>query len=262
MNTRKYRRKRTPLLVKLKIVLIAIAVLAVAILGARIAFYYHQHPSYDLSAVPEFSDEPSVRIDNGKPAFTDKQIDKVRKAVGIGKSSTSSGAGQTNYKRYEKFASLDGLGRCGQAVACVGRETMPGGERGPIGMVRPSGWKIRKYDFIDNGGYLYNRCHLIGWQLTGVNADERNLITGTRYMNTEGMLPYENEIASYVRRTGNHVLYRVAPVFKGNELVARGVHMEALSLEDRGRGVSFNVYCYNAQPGVVIDYRSGGSEAK
>ena len=247
------RRKRATLRTKVRRFLILIAVIAVAILGAKAGIYHLQHPSYDLDKIPEYSGEPSVWVDGGKPDFTDKQIEKARNAV---RKNSKGGP------LYQKFASLDGLGRCGTAIACVGPETMPEGERGPIGMVRPSGWKTIKYDFIDNGGFLYNRCHLIGWQLTGVNADERNLITGTRYLNTEGMLPYENEVASFVRRTGVHVLYRVTPVFKGNELVARGVHMEAQSIEDKGRGVSFNVYCYNVQPGVEINYLNGQSEAE
>lgn len=136
---------------------------------------------------------------------------------------------------------------------------MPEGERGPIGMIRPSGWQIAKYKGIDNGGYLYNRCHLIGWQLTGQNAEVKNLITGTRYLNTEGMLPYENEVASYIRRTKNHVMYRVTPYFIKRELVARGVQIEALSVEDHGKGISFNVYCFNVQPGIRINYKNGES---
>ena len=142
-------------------------------------------------------------------------------------------------------------------MAVVGKETMPKGERGSIGMVKPSGWHIDKYDFIDNGGFLYNRCHLIGWQLTGLNEEERNLITGTRYMNTEGMLPFENQAASYVRLTKRHVLYRVTPVFGKKELVARGVQIEAYSLENDGKGLHYNVYCYNVQPGVKINYKTG-----
>ena len=133
---------------------------------------------------------------------------------------------------------------------------MPTEPRGSIGQVKPSGWKTAKYDFVD-GKYLYNRCHLIGFQLTGENANEKNLITGTRYMNVDGMLPFENEVADYVASTGNHVLYRVTPAFVGTELVARGVEMEACSVEDDGRGVCFHVYCYNVQPGVEIDYATG-----
>lgn len=159
-----------------------------------------------------------------------------------------------------RYSELDSLGRCGRAQVCVGRENMPSLERGPIGQVRPSGWHTVRYDFIEDR-YLYNRCHLIGYQLSGENANERNLITGTRYLNVEGMLPFENRIAHYVRVTGNHVLYRVTPIFRGKELVARGVQMEAMSVEDRGRGLKFNVFVPNIQPGVNIDYATGESRA-
>ena len=159
---------------------------------------------------------------------------------------------------YESYSELDDLGRCQEAKACVGLETMPDEERGNISEVKPTGWQSVEYDQVD-GGHLYNRCHLIGFQLTGENANERNLITGTRYMNTEGMLPFENEVADYVKETGNHVLYQVTPVFEGDNLVASGVWMEAESVEDGGRGVSFNVYVFNIQPGIEIDYSQGNS---
>lgn len=159
---------------------------------------------------------------------------------------------------FETYAPLDALGRCGTAYANLCPALMPTQPRGEIGQVKPAGWHTVKYDWVD-GKYLYNRCHLIGYQLSGENANERNLITGTRYMNVEGMLPYENEVADYVQETGNHVLYRVTPVFEGDELVARGVHVEAESVEDDGAGVSFNVFCYNVQPGVEIDYETGES---
>ncbi len=161
---------------------------------------------------------------------------------------------------YEYYSPLDSLGRCGPAVACIGRDLMPTKDRESIGQVKPSGWKTAKYDFVD-GKYLYNRCHLIGFQLTGENANERNLITGTRYFNVEGMLPFENMVADYVKETENHVLYRVTPVFEGNELVARGVVMEAKSVEDGGEGICFHVLVYNFQPGVTIDYATGESDA-
>ena len=161
---------------------------------------------------------------------------------------------------YEKYGKLDKLGRCTTCIARIGRDLMPTEERGSIGMIKPTGWHTIRYDFVD-GKYLYNRCHLIGYQLPGENANERNLITGTRYLNIDGMLSFENETADYIQRTGNHVLYRVTPVFKGNELVARGVHMEAESVEDKGQGVRFNVYCFNAEPGVKIDYKTGDSVA-
>lgn len=161
---------------------------------------------------------------------------------------------------FENYSDLDALGRCGVAFACVGKETMPTEERGPIGSIKPSGWHSVKYDFVD-GKYLYNRCHLIGYQLTAENANEKNLITGTRYLNTKGMFPFENMVADYVKETGNHVLYRVTPVFEGNNLVASGVYMEAYSVEDNGDGICFYVYVFNRQPGVKIDYLTGDSVA-
>ena len=160
---------------------------------------------------------------------------------------------------FETYAELDALGRCGTAYANICPELMPMEERSSIGQVKPSGWQTVRYDGVVDGNYLYNRCHLIGYQLAGENANEQNLITGTRYMNVEGMLPFENLVADYVEETGNHVLYRVTPDFEGMELVARGVQMEALSVEDNGEGVCFNVYVYNVQPGVVIDYATGES---
>lgn len=160
---------------------------------------------------------------------------------------------------YELYSELDWLGRCGTAMACVGTDIMPTEERGAIGNVKPSGWHTVKYDIVD-GKYLYNRCHLIGYQLTGENANEKNLITGTRFLNIEGMLPFENMIADYVKETGNHVIYRVTPIFDGDNLVARGVQMEAMSVEDDGEGVCFNVYAYNAQPGVSVNYVNGESK--
>ena len=200
-----------------------------------------------IDEVPEWSGSPYVVINNNVPDFSTSEIKKARtRAVRKG-------------RRYESFSELDGLGRCGPAEAVVSRSTMPDGERGSIGMIKPSGWRLDKYDFIDNGGYLYNRCHLIGWQLTGQNDEERNLITGTRYLNVEGMLPFENQVAEYVRQTGGHVLLRAAPVFRTKELVARGVQLVAYSLEDGGAGLSFNVYCYNVQPGVRISYKTGKS---
>lgn len=162
---------------------------------------------------------------------------------------------------FENYSDLDSLGRCGVAYANICKELMPTEERGEIGMVKPSGWHTVKYSDRIDGNYLYNRCHLIGYQLAGENANEKNLITGTRYLNVTGMLPFENEVADYVESTGNHVLYRVTPVFDGDNLVASGVQMEAESVEDKGAGVLFNVYVYNVQPGVIIDYATGDSEA-
>ena len=190
-----------------------------------------------LSDVPEFSDEPYVIINNNMPQFTD--ADLVTES-------------------YEYYSPLDNLGRCGYAMACVGTDIMPTEDREEIGMVKPTGWHTVKYDIVD-GKYLYNRCHLIGFQLTGENANRQNLITGTRYLNVEGMLPFENVIAEYVRETGNHVLYRVTPIFIGNNLLASGVQMEAISVEDGGDTICFNVYAYNSHPNIIIDYASGKS---
>lgn len=190
-----------------------------------------------IADIPEYSGSPYVEVSGNVPSFTDADL--------------SSPA--------ETYTPLDPLGRCGSAMAIVSRETMPTEERGSIGMVKPSGWHTVRFDDLISDRYLYNRCHLIGYQLTAENANERNLITGTRYLNVEGMLPFENEVAEYVEATGNRVLYRVTPVFVGDELVARGVQMEAKSVEDGGAGVSFNVFCYNVQPGIQIDYQTGES---
>jgi len=194
-----------------------------------------------LSVVPAFTDQPYVVINDNVPFFTEEE--------------------KTTMEAIELFSELDGLGRCGTALANVCKELMPTADREDIGQVKPSGWKTAKYDHVD-GKYLYNRCHLIGFQLTGENANEKNLITGTRYMNVDGMLPFENMIDDYVDETENHVLYRVTPIYEGDELVARGVLMEAYSIEDQGEGICFNVYAYNNQPGVVIDYATGDSRAE
>lgn len=167
---------------------------------------------------------------------------------------------KTYSESFEEYGKLDSLGRCTYAVSCIGKDLMPIEKRGSIGTVKPSGWHISKYDFVD-GKYLYNRCHLIGYQLTAENANERNLITGTRYLNVEGMLPFENDVADYIEITNNHVYYKVTPIFEGNNLVANGVQMQAYSVEDNGQGISFNVYCYNVQPGVAIDYATGDNQA-
>lgn len=161
---------------------------------------------------------------------------------------------------YEKYSELDSLGRCGVVLASCGKDTMPGAneERGSISSIKPSGWVQAKYDGI-SGGYLWNRCHLIGWQLSAENANRKNLITGTRYMNIEGMLTFENMVADYIKETNHHVAYRVTPIYEGNNLVCSGVQIEAYSVEDRGEGICFNVYCYNVQPGITIDYATGNS---
>lgn len=191
-----------------------------------------------LASVPPYGGDPSVEVNGGSPFFDD--ADRAFEG--------------------QEFSALDGLGRCGCAFALVGPETLPTEPRGSIGMVKPSGWQISRYEWVD-GEYLFNRCHLIGYQLTGENDNELNLITGTRSMNVLGMLPYEERVAAYVERTGNHILYRVTPVFAGDDLVASGVLMEAESKEDDGAGVRFCVWCYNAEPGVAIDYATGANRA-
>ena len=196
-----------------------------------------QNTTVTLDSIPEYSGSPYVAINDNQPSFT--KDDYTTKA-------------------FETYAELDKLGRCGVTYACVGVEIMPTEDRGNIGQVKPTGWVTAKYDFVD-GKYLYNRCHLIGFQLTGENANTSNLITGTRYLNVQGMLPFENMVADYVKETENHVLYRVTPIFDGDNLVASGVQMEAWSVEDDGEGICFNVYCYNVQPGVKIDYATGES---
>ncbi len=193
-------------------------------------------PAYaDVAEVPDYEGEPYVVLNDNEPDFAEAEL---------------------TTEAYEDYSSLDALGRCGEAEACIGEELMPTGERESISSVKPTGWVNEKYDSVD-GGYLYNRCHLIGYQLSGENANEENLITGTRYMNVEGMLPFEDMVADYVHETDNHVMYRVTPVFEGDDLVASGVQMEAESVEDDGEGVSFNVYVYNVQPDITIDYATG-----
>lgn len=190
-----------------------------------------------ISEIPEYSGEPFIEINGNEPDFPEEE----RKD-----------------QSFETYSELDWLGRCGMAYANVGKDLMPTEKRGSIGQVKPSGWQTVKYDHVD-GKYLYNRCHLIGYQLSGENANEKNLITGTRYMNVEGMLPFENMVADYVKETENHVLYRVTPIFEGDDLLAEGVQMEALSVEDDGEGIAYNVYVYNVQPGVEINYATGES---
>ena len=198
-----------------------------------------QDVSYiDISEIPAYSGTPYVEIDGNIPAFTEDEL---------------------STKSYESYSELDELGRCGAAMANIGKDLMPTEERGSIGMIKPSGWHTVRYDDLIDGKYLYNRCHLIGFQLTGENANEKNLITGTRYMNMEGMLPFEDMVADHIQETNNHVLYRVTPIFEGKNLVASGVQMEAQSVEDHGKGIEFNVFVYNIQPGITIDYATGNS---
>ena len=227
--------------------LTSILLLIALILGALTSCFDQDHTStygkFSLDDLPAYEGKPFVVINDNIPEFTDEE-----------KSVT---------KSYEFYSELDELGRCGYTMACIGIDIMPTEPRGEISSVYPSGWKNSagksnntSYDFVD-GGYIYNRCHLIGFQLAGENANEKNLITGTRYLNIEGMLDFENMIADYVKETKNHVIYRVTPIFVGYELVARGIHLEAYSVEDNGDGVCFNVYSFNVQPGVYINYATG-----
>lgn len=192
-----------------------------------------------IDSIPAFSGEPYIEINNNKP--------ELKKSDGEKDS-------------FETYSPLDSLGRCGTAYANIGEDLMPTEERGSISHVKPTGWNSVKYNNVE-GRYLYNRCHLIGFQLTGENANPENLITGTRYLNIDGMLSFENEVAEYIKETKNHVLYRVTPIFEGDNLLASGVQMEALSVEDDGEGICFNIYAYNCQPGIEIDYATGESQS-
>lgn len=203
---------------------------------------YLSEEKIDLSKITAYSGLPYAVVNDNKPFFKESEITSVA---------------------YEKYSSLDELGRCGATIACCGIEIMPSEneERESISHIKPTGWVQAQYDCI-SGKYLYNRCHLIGWQLSAENANPNNLITGTKYINVQGMLPFENMVADYINETNNHVMYRVTPIFDGNNLLASGVQMEAYSVEDAGEGICFNVYCYNVQPDVIIDYSTGKSEAK
>lgn len=192
--------------------------------------------SFSLSDVPAYSGKAYISVNGNVPYFT---------------------AAELTTTSFETYSDLDTLGRCGVTYACIGQDLMPTKERGSIGMVKPTGWHTVRYDDLVDGKYLYNRCHLIGYQLTGENANTQNLITGTRYLNIEGMLPFENMVADYIQETNNHVLYRVTPIFEGNNLLANGVLMEGYSVEDKGAGVSYCVFAYNVQPGIEIDYATG-----
>lgn len=200
--------------------------------------------SFELNNIPSYSDSPYIIINNNIPDFSENDY---------------------STEAFEKYSKLDKLGRCGIAYANICKETMPkaGEERGKIGSIKPSGWQTKRYNGKIEGNYLYNRCHLIGWQLAGENANVQNLITGTRYMNVEGMLPFEEQVDDYFEKNenkNNYVLYRVTPIFEGDNLVASGVQMEAFSVEDKGKEICFNVYVYNVQPGIIIDYKTGESK--
>ena len=226
-----------------------ILTIIIALLVLIYNFYYedinnfifsHAYGSYNISEIPAYNGKSFVYINNNEPEFTEYDY---------------------TLTAFEKYSSQDMLGRSLTAFANVSVELMPTEPRGSIGMVKPSGWHTVKYDIVD-GKYLYNRCHLIGYQLTGENANEKNLITCTRQMNTVGMLEWENKVADYVKKTNNHVLYRVTPIYDGTNLLATGVQMEAYSVEDDGKGIRFNVFVYNVQDGIEIDYKDGTSRLK
>lgn len=224
---------------KKKFTAILAAVMMIALVFTGCAYEGVQEAAYrSMDEVPDYSGEAYAVLNGGIPEFTEEEL---------------------TCEAFENYSELDSLGRCGAAYALICEEIMPTEKRGSIGQIKPAGWHTVRYDDLIADKYLYNRCHLIGYQLAGENANEKNLITGTRYMNVEGMLPFEDEVADYVHDTGNHVLYRVTPVYEGDELVARGVHMEAYSVEDSGAGVCFNVFVYNIQPGITIDYATGDS---
>ena len=212
--------------------------LVALVLVLSLSFFFGGSETTLLDSIPEWDGVTAyVEINDNIPFFTDEEI---------------------VMESYESYGELDGLGRCTVAIACVGTDIMPSDDRGSISSVDPTGWQSVQYDFV-SGKYLYNRCHLIGFQLTGENANKQNLITGTRFLNINGMLPFEDMIADYVKETGNHVMFRVTPIFESDNLVASGVLMEAISVEDDGEGICFCVYAYNNQPGVVIDYATGDS---
>lgn len=195
--------------------------------------------SYDIEKIPAYNGNPYIYINENKSEFSDEL---------------------KNEESFEKYSDLDSLGRCQTAIANISKDLMPTEKRGKIGQIKPSGWHTIRYDDLVEGKYLYNRCHLIGYQLTGENANPKNLITCTRYMNTVGMLEFENKVANYIKNTNNHVLYRVTPIFEKDNLVANGVQMEAYSVEDEGKSIDFNVFVYNIQKGITIDYKTGESQ--
>jgi len=226
---------------KKSLLLVWVLLLSLILSGCGIADFLNpkqtESPLVQLDSLPPYSSSPYVALNGNVPFFTEEEI---------------------RSQSFESYSELDALGRCGVTLACIGIDLMPTEDRGSIGQVKPTGWQTVKYDVVD-GKYLYNRCHLIGFQLSGENANVKNLITGTRYLNVDGMLPFENMVADFVKETEMHVMYRVTPIFQGQELVARGVVMEALSVEDQGEGIQFCVFCYNVQPGIQIDYATGES---
>lgn len=230
--------------IKILIILFLIGSIIYSFYGDKIdSFLYKISPkeSYAIDSIPEYNGKSYVIINDNEPDFADELKKKT--------------------KSFENYSRLDNLGRARVAFANISKDLMPTEERGSIGQVKPSGWHTVKYDIVD-GKYLYNRCHLIGFQLTGENANNKNLITCTRYMNTIGMLEFENKVANYIKKTNNHVLYRVTPIYQNNNLLASGVEMEAYSVEDNGKGIKFHVYVYNVQDGIDIDYKTGESKLK
>lgn len=217
--------------------IVLIAVVSYQYILSSYAYKDNSNNTSDVISIPSYDNEPYKEVNNNKPTFTDSEKELTEK---------------------EEYSDLDSLGRVGVAFALISKSTMPTTKRGSIGMIKPAGWHTVKYDFVD-GKYLYNRCHLIAHQLTGQNANPKNLMTCTRSMNVDGMLPFENKVANYIKETNNHVLYKVTPVFDGDNLVANGAYMEAYSIEDKGK-LSFNVYVYNVQKGVTIDYKTGESK--
>lgn len=230
-------RKNKKLVTSLLSLIVLIAVVSYQYILPSYAYKDNSNNTSDVISIPSYDNEPYKEVNNNKPTFTDSEKELTEK---------------------EEYSDLDSLGRVGVAFALVSKSTMPTTKRGSIGMIKPAGWHTVKYDFVD-GKYLYNRCHLIAHQLTGENANPKNLMTCTRSMNVDGMLPFENKVANYIKETNNHVLYRVTPVFDGDNLVANGAYMEAYSIEDKGK-LSFNVYVYNVQKGVTIDYKTGESK--
>ena len=230
-------RKNKKLVTSLLSLIVLIAVVSYQYILPSYAYKDNSNNTSDVISIPSYDNEPYKEVNNNKPTFTDSEKELTEK---------------------EEYSDLDSLGRVGVAFALVSKSTMPTTKRGSIGMIKPAGWHTVKYDFVD-GKYLYNRCHLIAHQLTGQNANPKNLMTCTRSMNVDGMLPFENKVANYIKETNNHVLYRVTPVFDGDNLVANGAYMEAYSIEDKGK-LSFNVYVYNVQKGVTIDYKTGESK--
>ena len=233
-------RKNKKLVTSLLSLIVLIAVVSYQYILPSYAYKDNSNNTSDVISIPSYDNEPYKEVNNNKPTFTDSEKELTEK---------------------EEYSDLDSLGRVGVAFALVSKSTMPTTKRGSIGMIKPAGWHTVKYDFVD-GKYLYNRCHLIAHQLTGQNANPKNLMTCTRSMNVDGMLPFENKVANYIKETNNHVLYRVTPIYKDENLLASGVEMEAWSVEDNGKGVCFNVYCYNVQPGIAIDYATGESNVQ